>query len=79
MTPAGRLLIWRATVVPHPTAAPPGTLVATGPGATAIATGENLLLPDLVQPESRKAMSWDGFPPRRAARARRALLGEIIA
>jgi methionyl-tRNA formyltransferase len=61
MTPAGRLLIWRATVVPHPTTAPPGMLVVTGPGATAIATGQNLLLPDLVQPESRKAMAWEDF------------------
>jgi methionyl-tRNA formyltransferase len=61
MTPAGRLLIWRATAVPHPTTAPPGTLVATGPGATAIATGEHLLLPGLVQPESRKAMPWEDF------------------
>jgi methionyl-tRNA formyltransferase len=61
MTPAGRLLIWRAAVVPHPTAALPGTLVATGPGATAIATGEHLLLPQLVQPDSRKTMPWEDF------------------
>ena len=32
MTPAGRLLIWRAPWCPHPTAAPPGTLVATRAG-----------------------------------------------
>jgi methionyl-tRNA formyltransferase len=61
MTPAGRLLIWRATVMPHPTIMPPGTLVTTGPGAIAIATGEHLLLPGLVQPESRKAMPWEDF------------------
>src|SRR5262245_51076826 len=61
LTPAGRLLIWRAAVVPHATAEPPGTLVTTGPGATAIATGEHLLLPILVQPESRKAVPWEDF------------------
>ena len=61
MTPGGRLLLWRATVVPHPVTAPPGTLVTTGPGAIAIATGQGLLLPRLVQPESRKAMEWEDF------------------
>src|SRR5262245_28966524 len=61
MTPAGRLVVWRATVVPHATTALPGTLVTTGPGAVAIATGEHFLLPDLVQPESRKAMAWVDF------------------
>jgi methionyl-tRNA formyltransferase len=61
MTPVGRLLIWRAAVAPHATVEPPGTLVATGPGATAIATGEHLFLPILVQPESRKAMPWEDF------------------
>jgi len=61
MTPVGRLLIWRAAAVPHATSEPPGTLVATGPAATAIATGEHLLLPVLVQPESRKAMPWEDF------------------
>lgn len=59
MTPAGRLLLWRATALPHPASAPPGTLV--GAGASAIATGEGLLLPTLVQPESRKAMKWEEF------------------
>lgn len=60
-SPAGRLLIWRATVVPHRTTMPAGTLVAAGPGATCIATGEGLLLPVEVQPENRKAMSWEEF------------------
>jgi methionyl-tRNA formyltransferase len=78
MTPAGRLLIWRATVVPHPTSAPPGTLVATGPGATAIVTGEHLLLPGLVQPESKKAMAWEDFL-RGARLGPGARLGEIAA
>ncbi len=62
MAPGGRrLLLWRATVVPHPGSAPPGTLVPTGPGAIAIATGQGLLLPRLVQPESRRAMEWEDF------------------
>ena len=61
MTPAGRLLIWRAVAVPHAAWAEPGTLVVTGPGALCIATGEGLLLPVLVQPENRKAMTWEDF------------------
>ena len=61
MTPVGRLLIWRAMVVAHAGAAPPGTLVRTGPGPTAIATGEHLLLPTLVQPDSRRSMPWEDF------------------
>ena len=78
MTPAGRLLIWRASVVPHPSTVLPGTLVATGPGATAIATGEHLLLPDLVQPENRKTMPWEDFL-RGARLGPDARLGEITA
>ncbi|MGH7386805.1 MAG: methionyl-tRNA formyltransferase, partial [Candidatus Rokuibacteriota bacterium] len=70
MTPAGRLLIWRATAIPTLAApAPPGTLISLSPqgrgqgeGETlGIATGEGLLLPLLVQPENRKAMSWGDF------------------
>jgi methionyl-tRNA formyltransferase len=61
MTPAGRLLIWRAVAVPHATGAEPGTLVTSGPGALCIATGEGLLLPVQVQPENRKAMAWEDF------------------
>jgi methionyl-tRNA formyltransferase len=78
MTPAGRLLIWRASVVPHPSTALPGTLVATGPGATAIATGEHLLLPNLVQPENRRTMPWEDFL-RGARLGPGARLGEITA
>ena len=59
--PGGRLTIWRAAAVPHPAAEAPGTLVTTGPGATAIVTGEGLLLPVEVQPENRKAMAWEDF------------------
>lgn len=56
-----RVLIWRAVVVPHPTTAAPGTLVRTGPGAIAVATGEGLLLPVEVQPENRKTVPWEDF------------------
>jgi methionyl-tRNA formyltransferase len=61
MTPRGRLLIWRAAAIPHPTRAEPGTLVVSGPGAVCIATGEGLLLPIQVQPENRKAVAWEDF------------------
>jgi methionyl-tRNA formyltransferase len=61
MTPAGRLLLWRAAVVPHSPGAEPGTLVPTGPGAMCIAAGEGMLLPLDVQPENRNAMGWEDF------------------
>ncbi|HEU5192738.1 MAG TPA: methionyl-tRNA formyltransferase [Methylomirabilota bacterium] len=60
-TPGGRLMIWRAAAVPHPATEAPGTLVTTGPGSTAIVTGDGLLLPVEVQPENRKAMAWEDF------------------
>ncbi|HUM16034.1 MAG TPA: methionyl-tRNA formyltransferase [Candidatus Nitrosotalea sp.] len=60
MTPAGRLLVWRAGALPGPAAAAPGTLVASA-GSLAIVTGAGLLLPREVQPENRKAMAWDDF------------------
>jgi methionyl-tRNA formyltransferase len=60
MTPAGRLLIWRATALPAAPPAPPGTLVPLSEGLC-IATGRGLLLPVLVQPENRKAMPWGDF------------------
>jgi methionyl-tRNA formyltransferase len=59
--PGGRLLIWRAAAVPHHSSTAPGTLVATGSGAIGIATGDGTLVPQLVQPESKKAMAWDDF------------------
>ena len=61
MTPAGRLLIWRAAAIPHAATSLPGALVTSGPGATCIATGDGLLLPTLVQPENKKAMAWEDF------------------
>ena len=66
LTPAGRLLLWRATAVSHSTAAAPGTLVASNSGVIGIAAGQGVLLPTEVQPENRKAMTWDDF--RRGAR-----------
>ena len=61
MTPGGRLLIWRAIVVPDAAATEPGTLMSAGPGTIAVATGTGLLLPIEVQPENRRAMPWDDF------------------
>jgi methionyl-tRNA formyltransferase len=61
MTPAGRLLVWRAAVVPHQVTAAPGTLVTAGPGAACVATGDGLLLPIRVQPENKRAMPWEDF------------------
>ncbi len=63
LTPAGRLLIWRATALAAPAnASPAGSLVPSQPeGAVAIATGDGLLLPLEVQPENRKAMRWADF------------------
>ncbi|HEY7040724.1 MAG TPA: methionyl-tRNA formyltransferase [Methylomirabilota bacterium] len=68
MTPAGRLLIWRARSVPSELADVPGTLVrlppqgrGQGEGPMAITTGAGLLLPLEVQPDNRKAMSWADF------------------
>lgn len=60
-TPAGRLFIWRASYLAEPAAVPPGSLVRSGGGTLAIATGDGLLLPREVQPENRRAMSWEEF------------------
>lgn len=73
MTPAGRILVWRASALAAPgVTTPPGTLVPSplplspqergqGEGPLAIATGDGLLLPLDVQPENRKAMRWADF------------------
>ena len=68
MTPAGRLLIWRAQSVPAQASDAPGTLVplsthgrGQGDGLMAITTSADLLLPLEVQPENRKAMAWADF------------------
>jgi methionyl-tRNA formyltransferase len=60
LTPAGRLLLWRARAVEAAVAAP-GTLVETAHGAPGIATGAGALLPVEVQPENRRAMAWPDF------------------
>ncbi len=57
-TPVGRLTIWRARAVPG--AAAPGTLTAVD-GRLLVGTGEGLLEPVQVQPESRRAMTWAEF------------------
>jgi methionyl-tRNA formyltransferase len=67
VTPAGRLLVWRARALPGVATCSPGTLVLSpegrgqGEGPLAIATGDGLLLPVEVQPENRKAMPWEDF------------------
>ena len=61
MTPAGRLVIWRATALPGPNGLVPGTLAPTSTGPLGIATGDGILLPTEVQPDNRRAMSWTDF------------------
>ena len=73
LTPAGRLLIWRATALAAPGGiAPPGPHIPTprplnppgggpGEGPLAVTTGDGLFLPLEVQPENRKAMRWADF------------------
>lgn len=61
MTPVGRLLLWRATAVPHAVTVEPGTLVPEGAGGVGVATGNGLLVPIDVQPENRKTMRWEDF------------------
>ena len=57
--PGGRLVVWRAAWC-RTVAAPPSTLVTTGPGAIALATGERHA-PRRVQPENRKVMAWEDY------------------
>ena len=60
-TPSGPLRIWRARPLEiAAAAAAPGTLVAAG-DTLAVATGEGLVLPVEVQPESRRAVTWTEF------------------
>ena len=67
LTPAGRLLIWRAQAIPSPLNEAPGTLIRLSPPGEgqreglAISTGAGLLLPVEVQPENRNAMAWADF------------------
>ena len=59
-TPRGELTIWRDHAIAVSANAGPGTLVRHD-ATLAVATGEGVLLPREVQPENRKAMSWDDF------------------
>ena len=56
--PTGRLLIWRARALAG--SGEPGTLTTTG-DTLSIGTGAGLLEPVLVQPENRRAMTWEAF------------------
>lgn len=60
-SPLGRLFIWRASALDERAVEAPGMLVRSREGTLAIATGEGLLLPREVQPENRRAMSWEEF------------------
>lgn len=57
----GRLLIWRAEALDEATTAEPGTLVGSHLTRLAVATGGGLFLPREVQPENRRAMTWEEF------------------
>jgi methionyl-tRNA formyltransferase len=59
-TPAGPLRIWRARPLEIAAAAAPGTLVEAG-ATLAVASGDGLVLPLEVQPESRRAVAWTEF------------------
>jgi methionyl-tRNA formyltransferase len=60
MAPAGPLTLWRARAPAAAVDASPGTLVAHEQ-TLAIATGDGLLVPTEVQPESRRAVGWDEY------------------
>jgi methionyl-tRNA formyltransferase len=59
-TPGGPLRIWRARPLEIATSAAPGMLVEAGE-SLAVASGEGLVLPVEVQPESRRAVAWMDF------------------
>jgi methionyl-tRNA formyltransferase len=59
-TPAGPLRIWRARPLEIAADAVPGTLVEAG-ATLAVASGDGLVLPLEVQPESRRAVGWTEF------------------
>ncbi|MGH7320063.1 MAG: methionyl-tRNA formyltransferase [Candidatus Rokuibacteriota bacterium] len=56
--PTGRLGVWRARA--RAGSGEPGVLTLTS-GILCVGTGEGLLEPIEVQPESRKVMAWDSF------------------
>jgi methionyl-tRNA formyltransferase len=59
--PGGTLTIWRARQLPASGDATPGTLVTAEGGVLGIATGGGVLVPVEVQPENRRAMSWQEY------------------
>ena len=59
-TPSGPLRIWHARTLEGSHPAPPGSLVAAG-DTLAVVTGDGLVLPVDVQPESRRAVGWADF------------------
>jgi methionyl-tRNA formyltransferase len=61
VTPAGRLMLWRARAVESPDpGAPPGTVLAAG-GSLVITAGDGAVEPVEVQAENRRAVSWAEF------------------
>jgi methionyl-tRNA formyltransferase len=59
-TPGGPLRVWRARPIESAHSAEPGTLVESG-DSLAVASGEGLVLPLEVQPESRRSVAWAEF------------------
>jgi len=59
--PAGRLTIWRARAVAgDPDGGTPGTLVEAG-GSVVVTAGVGAVEPTLVQPESRRPVTWPEY------------------
>jgi methionyl-tRNA formyltransferase len=59
--PAGRLTIWRARAVARETdGGTPGTLVEAG-GSVVVIAGVGAVEPTLVQPESRRTVTWPEY------------------
>ncbi len=59
--PAGRLTIWRARAVARETdGGTPGTLVEAG-GSVVVVAGVGAVEPTLVQPESRRTVTWPEY------------------
>ena len=59
-TPVGPLRIWRARTLEARDPVPPGSLVVAAE-TLAVATGDGLVLPIEVQPESRRTVAWPEF------------------
>jgi methionyl-tRNA formyltransferase len=62
MTPAGRLIVWRARVATAATPrVEPGVLTSGAGGALVVACGDAAVEPIEVQPDSRRAVSWSQY------------------